>query len=154
MTLKSFITPAIACFCLVLFTTVTASYIQPSETPIMAELEVTGLPESTATPDGTLSPTLTGTPVLTTTIPAITGTIAPTPKPTTKVTPKATVKVTPKPTVSTACIITVSGKRYDVTRLRSTHSGGNIFKCGTDMTNTYQQMHGTSVKLISRYLIP
>lgn len=51
------------------------------------------------------------------------------------------------------CIITVNGKIYDVQPLRSTHEGGDIFKCGTDMSETYRNQHGESVERIEKYLI-
>lgn len=54
---------------------------------------------------------------------------------------------------SSNCIVTVFGKQYDVTSLISTHSGGNIFSCGTDMSTTYQSHHGTNVSLIASYLV-
>lgn len=63
----------------------------------------------------------------------------------------------PTPTPSTTtnsnlCIVTVFGKQYNVTTLKQTHSGGNIFNCGTDMSSTYQGKHGSNVSLIQRYL--
>ncbi|MFZ2152751.1 MAG: hypothetical protein WAV41_01705 [Microgenomates group bacterium] len=51
------------------------------------------------------------------------------------------------------CIITVFGQQYDVAPLQTGHSGGNIFVCGTDMTASYQSMHGTDVSRIAAYLI-
>jgi hypothetical protein len=51
------------------------------------------------------------------------------------------------------CTITLFGKQYDVTNLRNTHSGGNIFNCGTDMTGTYQARHGTDLSRMQQYLI-
>jgi hypothetical protein len=60
------------------------------------------------------------------------------------------------------CIVTIAGKQYDLTALSSSHSGpqGNtlnggtgFFKCGTDMTTTYQGMHGTDVSRIAQYLV-
>jgi len=50
------------------------------------------------------------------------------------------------------CIITLFGKQYDVTSLRNTHSGGNVFECGTDMTTTYQKQHGTNISRMQSYL--
>lgn len=51
------------------------------------------------------------------------------------------------------CIITLFGNRYDVTSLRKTHSGGDIFKCGTDMTTVYQGRHGTNLARMQPYLL-
>ena len=69
--------------------------------------------------------------------------------------PTPTVKVqtlASNPT-SNACIVTLFGQQYDVTTLRSTHSGGDIFKCGTDMTAVYQNRHGTNLSRMQPYLI-
>lgn len=56
-------------------------------------------------------------------------------------------------TNSSSCIVTVFGKQYDVTTLRITHSGGDVFTCGTDMTAIYQGRHGTRVNLIAPYFV-
>jgi len=40
------------------------------------------------------------------------------------------------------CVITVRGDKYDVTEFRSKHKGGNIFKCGEDMTEAFNKQHG------------
>lgn len=64
--------------------------------------------------------------------------------------------VTPKPiAVSTnnGCIVTISGQLFDVTTLRNTHSGGDVFKCGTDMTAIYQSKHGTSLSRMAKYAV-
>ncbi|MEK7165682.1 MAG: hypothetical protein AAB874_02645, partial [Patescibacteria group bacterium] len=45
------------------------------------------------------------------------------------------------------------GRQYDVTPLKSTHSGGDIFQCGTDMTAVYQKQHGTDTSRMTAYLI-
>ncbi len=45
------------------------------------------------------------------------------------------------PAESNRCIITISGQRYDVTDFRSQHPGGDIFACGTDMTQTFFGQH-------------
>jgi len=52
-----------------------------------------------------------------------------------------------------ACIITLFGLQYDVAPLRSTHPGGDIFVCGTDMTTVYQGQHGTDVSRMQPYLV-
>ncbi len=51
------------------------------------------------------------------------------------------------------CIITVLGKQYDVTELRNTHTGGDVFNCGTDMTLIFQGQHGDNLKMIEKYLV-
>ncbi|MFZ2978487.1 MAG: Ig-like domain-containing protein, partial [Candidatus Magasanikiibacteriota bacterium] len=56
--------------------------------------------------------------------------------------------------VYSSCVVTVSGQSYDVSSLKSDHSGGDIFVCGTDMTAVYQAVHGTSVSRIASFLIP
>lgn len=65
--------------------------------------------------------------------------------------------VTPSPASSvqtnSGCIVTLFGKQYDVTTLQQTHSGGNIFNCGTDMTVTYQGKHGTNMSRMQQYLV-
>lgn len=72
------------------------------------------------------------------------------------ITPTAILKaiVTPKATVTPStnrCFVTLFGGLYDVTSLRSSHSGGDIFKCGTDMTSVYQGKHGTSLSRMAKY---
>ncbi len=47
----------------------------------------------------------------------------------------------PAPKPDNRCIVTIQGKRYDVTQLRLTHSGGDVFVCGTDMTTTFFSQH-------------
>jgi predicted heme/steroid binding protein len=54
---------------------------------------------------------------------------------------------------SSSCIVTLFGKRYNVSRLKATHSGGDIFQCGTDMSNSYSQQHGSNVSRMAAYLI-
>jgi hypothetical protein len=108
-------------------------------TPIdSASVNDTTIPTNTVVPLDTIVVTNTGT-VIKNTISVPTAT-------------KKTV-ATVAPTKDTRCIVTISGSRYNVTALRSTHSGGNIFVCGTDMTATYQGQHGTSTSLIARYKI-
>lgn len=55
--------------------------------------------------------------------------------------------------VSNACIITLFGNKYDVTTLQDTHSGGNVFVCGTDQTALYQSQHGNNVDRMQPYLV-
>lgn len=51
------------------------------------------------------------------------------------------------------CIITVFGKQYDVTSLRKSHPGGDIYNCGADMSENYRKQHGTNTSRISQYQI-
>ena len=58
------------------------------------------------------------------------------------------------PTTDNSCIITVDGVKYDITKYRYLHSGGDIFKCGTDMTNIFYNQHSNSfLKQILKYKI-
>jgi len=63
------------------------------------------------------------------------------------------ITATPIPTRDTRCIVTIYGQTYDVSFLQNSHSGGNVFTCGTDMTTIYQRRHGTNLNLIASYLI-
>ncbi len=51
------------------------------------------------------------------------------------------------------CIVTISGNRYDVTSLRTSHPGGDVFVCGTDQTDLYRSQHGTNLNRMQRYLV-
>lgn len=60
----------------------------------------------------------------------------------------------PQVVVDTRCLITISGKTYDVTTYRKQHSGGDIFKCGKDMTSIFFSKHGNSyLKQMQEYLV-
>lgn len=60
---------------------------------------------------------------------------------------------TPSPQpANTLCLVTLFGQTFDVTSLRSTHPGGDIFVCGTDMTSVYQSQHGSSLARMQPYL--
>ena len=66
---------------------------------------------------------------------------------------------TPTPTapqdpLAGKCIIYVSGIRYNITEFRNTHGGGDIFQCGTDMTDNFKSQHPDSyLDQMSRYKI-
>ncbi len=51
------------------------------------------------------------------------------------------------------CLITVSGDSYDVTQLRNTHTGGDMFNCGTDMTTEFVEEHGSRYSMIEPYKV-
>lgn len=65
---------------------------------------------------------------------------------------KASTNSTQKAT-TTGCIVTIFGTTYDVTSLRGSHPGGDIFKCGTDMSNSYKSAHGTNVSMLQKYIV-
>jgi hypothetical protein len=81
-------------------------------------------------------PPPTGAPTPNRTVPAVPPpqTSGPTPMP-----PPVVQEPIPQPV--NRCIVTIEGNRYDVTPLKSTHSGGDIFVCGTDMTATFFTQH-------------
>ncbi len=54
------------------------------------------------------------------------------------------VNPTPQPVVS-GCIVILDGAQYNVNTLKNTHSGGDIFSCGTDMSSTFWSKHGQSI---------
>jgi hypothetical protein len=56
-------------------------------------------------------------------------------------------------TADQRCIITVFGHEYDVTSLRTTHTGGDIFECGADMSAAYLKKHGSNTRMIQQYLV-
>lgn len=60
----------------------------------------------------------------------------------------------PAPTVEQRCVIVVDGKKYDVSSFRNQHSGGDVFDCGTDMSNIFHQQHSNSfLKTMEQYRI-
>lgn len=70
--------------------------------------------------------------------------LAPLPPPTSATNPQ---------TGNNRCIVTLSGQQYDITSLLTTHSGGNVFTCNSDMTASYQQRHGTNTSMMQPYLV-
>lgn len=48
------------------------------------------------------------------------------------------------PTTDPRCLITIDGRLYNITEFRSTHPGGNIFTCGTDMSAVFYSQHDSS----------
>ncbi|RMD77185.1 hypothetical protein D6810_01680 [Candidatus Dojkabacteria bacterium] len=51
------------------------------------------------------------------------------------------------------CIIIIDQNKYDVSNLKYTHTGGNIFKCGQDMTKEFEQKHRLNLKMIEKYKV-
>lgn len=96
---------------------------------------------SNPTPTVQITPTVQPTPTTNPTFPSAS-------------TPTATPTVTPTNTNNAnTCIVTLFGQQYDVQSLRSTHSGGDIFQCGTDMSSVYQSQHGTNLSRMQKYLV-
>jgi len=55
---------------------------------------------------------------------------------------------------SSVCVITIDNQKYDVTTFRSQHSGGDVFNCGTDMTQVFYSQHGQrELQKMSRYKV-
>lgn len=50
------------------------------------------------------------------------------------------------------CLVKISGKIYNVYSLRTTHSGGDIFTCNTDMTQSYISQHGSNLSRMEKYI--
>ena len=56
-------------------------------------------------------------------------------------------------TGAATCIITIDGQKYDVASLRNTHTGGDVFQCGTDMSAVFHGKHGNNLQMIQQYLV-
>lgn len=60
----------------------------------------------------------------------------------------------PPPQTSNQCLIVIDGSRYDVTEFRNRHSGGNIFQCGTDMSQVFWSRHNQAIlQKMQRYRV-
>lgn len=101
-----------------------------------AESSVVSLPESTpsAVPQPSAGPTVVipGKPAVVQTAPAL---LSPTREPT-QVAQKAP---------DNRCLVQVDGATYDVSGLRGTHPGGDIFACGTDMSQSFWGQHNQEI---------
>ncbi len=137
MNLRNFISPALSSFFLIVgvATYITFFQAQPINTDVTTET-IAPTSIATTTPTPSVSPTKTSVPMATTKV---------------TTTPKPTTAPTAKPTPS--CIITVAGAKYNVYALQKTHSGGNVFTCGSDMTSSFNSQHGFNYRLIARYKI-
>lgn len=52
------------------------------------------------------------------------------------------------------CIVIVRGDKYDVSEFRNKHKGGDIFKCGEDMTDIFNNQHGEKqLKELQKYKV-
>ena len=108
------------------------------------EMRVTTTPQASSTVSAPVknpatSTTVTNTQSTSTNTTGSTGgstSVTPKPKP-----PVVTQEPTPPPPVDNRCLVTIQGKVYNVTELRTTHSGGDVFTCGADNTDTFFQQH-------------
>lgn len=55
--------------------------------------------------------------------------------------------------VGEKCIITIQAAEYDVTDFRYKHDGGDVFKCGEDMTKAFQGAHKGYLPMIEKFRI-
>lgn len=73
------------------------------------------------------------------------------PSPSTKT---STITSSPINTKSNQCIVTIDSVQYDVTTFKNMHSGGDIFVCGTDMSQTFWAEHSArELRQMQRYRI-
>ena len=70
-------------------------------------------------------------------------------------TPTATPSPTQTPTVKqSGCVIQIDGVKYEITSLVRTHSGGNVFTCGTDMSAIFWSRHNARIlQMMGQYKI-
>lgn len=55
---------------------------------------------------------------------------------------------------SQRCVVTIRGEKYDVSTFRDKHPGGNVFKCGEDMTSSFNKQHGEEqIQQIQKYKV-
>jgi len=58
---------------------------------------------------------------------------------------------TPKPA---GCLIQIDGVKYEITSLQRSHSGGNVFTCGTDMSAIFWGKHNAKIlQMMAKYKI-
>lgn len=63
-------------------------------------------------------------------------------------------KVVAQPTVDQRCLVVVDGVSYDFSVFKNIHSGGDIFECGTDMSQTFHNEHPNSfIRKMAKYKI-
>jgi hypothetical protein len=51
------------------------------------------------------------------------------------------------------CIVTINGRKYDLTEWQSTHPGGMVFRNGEDMTQAFMANHGKDFGRMDRFEI-
>ena len=58
-----------------------------------------------------------------------------------------------KESIDEKCVVIIAGQRYDVTELRLTHTGGDVFECGEDLTELFQLNHPGEWELLDPFEI-
>lgn len=121
--------------------------------------------QNVITDSAQIAPTVASNPQTSKVPPATVKPTPATPKPTTKPstpspTKASTPSSTPAPTVAPAtpkpagCIIQIDGVKYNITSLVKTHSGGNVFTCGTDMSAIFWGKHNAKIlQIMQQYRI-
>lgn len=55
---------------------------------------------------------------------------------------------------TTQCLVTVDGVIYDLQSFRNQHSGGDVFRCGRDMSTVFHQQHNQKyLQIIQPYKV-
>lgn len=124
----------------------------PQSSVTLAEAPQTKVPTQTSTQTAapTSNPTAVSAPA--TSIPSATQ--APPPAVDTSAPPPPAPPPPSQPPPADRCIITISGGQYDVTEFRNIHSGGDVFQCGTDMTESFLSRHPASfLQKMSQYKV-
>lgn len=55
--------------------------------------------------------------------------------------PQASAQASPQVNLTQGCIVTIDNVNYEISKLRVSHSGGDIFKCGNDMSKLFWKKH-------------
>ena len=124
-----------------------AILVRPSPSGYATGLSIDMMMQRSANPSALPSPTPVASVVQiasTPPTPILTPTTAPTPTPT----------PLPTPTPISGCIVRIDGVSYNVEQLRMTHSGGDIFECGSDMSAIFWREHNNKIlQKMQRYKI-
>ncbi|MEI8232590.1 MAG: hypothetical protein WCG44_02490 [bacterium] len=117
-----------------------AKFMANNNLRVATPIVITPSPTPVITPVATQTPSSSNIPV-----PPNKATVAPT------VVPTATPTPTPKPA---GCIVKIDGINYEITSLLRTHSGGNVFTCGTDMSAIFWGQHNNKIlRMMQQYKI-
>lgn len=135
--LKTAVSISLINFFLLSIPFILAHFLKESSAPTLA-YQTQIQPTSTTIPSPLPSSPITPTPVLVK------------PKITPQLTTESPAPLTQTPAnpstsaVNDQCLVTIDGMKYNVAELRKTHSGGDVFQCGTDMTQIFYSRHDKS----------